>query len=622
MQEVGKAGYGGVPEPLPPKRRAVRRPLLAPGQALWRAAARRPRARPFGAALPGHPAGGVSAGAAPPPQALFDADKFKCLHEGVVGLEEQNGIHSLDGAVYLASGLVECGWKGDNWRATVDTADADAVPTEAEWALFAAANDANMAAALVYGPTCAVQAGDRVVVVSGEHRERRGALGCDQDGEREQGADIVVPVGRVRHHVLSTPRPIEGSWKADPSTGRARCALTDGAHKMVQVGLGDIQLALGIGDVVRIRRGPRAGSVGLVAGSLGKAETEFLPCDPGRSRRYLAALSRPGALQGSSDDAAYCVPVADLEPLDEVVYAVAPGARPKRPSDVSKAVKAEMWTGKGYEVQVVHRHERKACFGTVIGYVEGASTRLPYDSIEFKRDENGKLRLRWLETDGGVKLKVQIEMGLEVVDATMEQCVHRKSGLPLQLHQILEVIGGSSGEDDEKPAQLPEVPAAAPLPRTTSVPEDIVGETTGKWLTRPQLVGKRIDVRVEGVMKSAYRRAVTNRALLREGKEGFLAPLTRPVVNLRDGVKMRLEPFWESRVIIIGPDVDGSWERVGLYAETVPGRVGLQREGGALRRPVGWFDLSSLCRAINEPWPSTGDTVLEATDFDAEPPES
>ncbi|KAJ6485563.1 hypothetical protein C8R45DRAFT_276081 [Mycena sanguinolenta] len=630
----------------------------------------------------------------PPPQALFDADKFKRLHEDVT-LEERNGIHILNGMVYLSSGLVECDWKGDNWRATVATAHA--MPTEAEWALFAAANDANLESTPVFGPTCALQAGDRVVVVSGEHKsetgrvlavfDREGAYknGCkavvrwaviqtEDGGRMDDAADIMVPVSRVLRHVLSTPRPIEvgarvtivdgtrcrgqsGTLEGRTEHGACEVRLADGGREVVQVHLRDIQLELSIGDAVRIRRGPRAGTVGFVAGTLGRAETEFLPCDPGRSRRCLAALqARTGCVQSSSNDATYRVPVADLEPLDELAYAAAPGARPTRPNDVSKEVKAEMWTGKGYdgmEVQIVRRHGRKACFGTVVGYVEAVGPAPPYDSIEFKRDENGKLRRRWLKTDGGVKLRIQIEMGSEMVDATMDQVIHRFTGLPLWRHRLLEAIGGTGAGDEDKPVEQPRAPvAASPPPPTATV--DVVGDTTGEWLTRPQLVGKRVDVRVENVKASRYRKAVTKRALLREGREGFLVPLLKPIVmrDLRNGVWARLKPFSEhcpipadalrplritsrgrsiaddkSRVIIIGPDVDGSLDRVGLYAETIPGGVGpvkvrfpLEWQGGSLKTPVGWFDLSSMCRAENQPL-EFPEIRLDATDFDAEPPE-
>jgi hypothetical protein len=79
------------------------------------------------------------------------------------------------------------------------------------------------------------------------------------------------------------------------------------------------------------------------------------------------------------------------------------------------------------------------------------------------------------------------------------------------------------------------------------------------------------------------------------------------------------------RVIIIGPDVHGSRQHVGDYAETIPAsiqhgsavvEVRFPREIGGGRPPNGRYHLECLCRSQNVKLRAF---KLPATDFDAAP---
>jgi hypothetical protein len=84
------------------------------------------------------------------------------------------------------------------------------------------------------------------------------------------------------------------------------------------------------------------------------------------------------------------------------------------------------------------------------------------------------------------------------------------------------------------------------------------------------------------------------------------------------------------RVIIIGPDKDGSRTHIGEYAETQPATVGvpstfvrvrfqkLRVDGGAIIQPFGRYHLNCLCRAFNRAIPGYEETC-PPTDFAADP---
>jgi hypothetical protein len=177
-------------------------------------------------------------------------------------------------------------------------------------------------------------------------------------------------------------------------------------------------------------------------------------------------------------------------------------------------------------------------------------------------------------------------------------------------------------------------------------------------LLQPEFVNKRIDVKVVDVKAclNTHLRKINTKTFAAEGKVGYLSPFPVPVNETklnRDNLEVRLEPMSHptmippgairphrrtvpdpttgldqcisaavGRVIIIGPDVYGSRQRVGQYAETIPAsiqhgspvvEVRFPLESGG-RPPNGTYHLECLCRSRNvalDVW------NIPATDFDA-----
>ncbi len=176
-------------------------------------------------------------------------------------------------------------------------------------------------------------------------------------------------------------------------------------------------------------------------------------------------------------------------------------------------------------------------------------------------------------------------------------------------------------------------------------------------------MGKRIDVKIIGISQSKFQNLVNNKTRKHEGDDAFvvpfhIAPTQRDIQ--RKGIPLRVRPFNSvallpadvikpqrrtpsyrsigqeiSRVLIIGPDIRGSWNRLGHYAETIPAasdtdadlvQVRYTREKrwpeedvSAEGNPVGQYHLASLCRAWNEEL-VVDDWRIERTDFNAGQP--
>ncbi|KAJ7206012.1 hypothetical protein GGX14DRAFT_397288 [Mycena pura] len=173
------------------------------------------------------------------------------------------------------------------------------------------------------------------------------------------------------------------------------------------------------------------------------------------------------------------------------------------------------------------------------------------------------------------------------------------------------------------------------------------GESTGRWLLHPNLVEKRIDVTVVPLpdmqkIRVQYRkldRKINNKTLQQVGTEGYLTPFTKPLTEKdleNETVEFRRIPGVVARipipglrpcrrapnmsacisaiighVLVIGPDVSGSWERTGEYAETSPSSdfpVGVVKvlfrwdhnAQGQDVRPEGIYHVQCLCRANNQ----------------------
>ena len=204
----------------------------------------------------------------------------------------------------------------------------------------------------------------------------------------------------------------------------------------------------------------------------------------------------------------------------------------------------------------------------------------------------------------------------------------------------------------------------------SSLSFDVTGETTGRWLAHPNLVGRRIDVCVVPMQELTeiarrYPKLVSdgriNKATYDRAdaqKPGTLEPLKQqvklkglerrrvkvkfplgrdasmPVVTLRpcrttyDGFDKETDKCistTQSRVIIIGPDIDGCDANIGEYAQTKPDADQLpstfvnvkfaRTDGRQIEQQHSRYHLNSLCRATNAPLIGF-ELMCPTTDFD------
>ncbi|KAJ7048070.1 hypothetical protein C8F01DRAFT_1269021 [Mycena amicta] len=320
----------------------------------------------------------------------------------------------------------------------------------------------------------------------------------------------------------------------------------------------------------------------------------------------------------------------------------------------------------GMFVQVTGKHDLKGRCGEIKGY-----------SWIRPRPEKGRPNYESIELAVGLELRTNTDK------IPFFSVVERSSGLPLhEAHVLIEYgkirhderphtpTGGDTIEPDETwPGHKSKLP---PVPRPLCWADDemygdyaappVIGERDGTWLLSDKFVNKRIDVVVvdgvsmETIAKSSQRmnKAVNDKQLKLAGVKGHLKILTSPLKASQISNSMvgfisfegkpcampmnGLLPCREypdgtpisrvaGRVIIIGPDVFGSFSRIGQYAEVVPNatrwpervvRVKFSLERNALdvvERSEMDYHLVALCLAKNIPF-----GPLLPTDFDAAVP--
>ncbi|KAJ7669177.1 hypothetical protein DFH06DRAFT_1321204 [Mycena polygramma] len=360
---------------------------------------------------------------------------------------------------------------------------------------------------------------------------------------------------------------------------------------------------------------------------------------------------------------------------------VSPNVREELDEKRREWEKMKMSTGRAYigcEVMIAgklghkklgaYSFARKGLFGTVIGYTFKQSTKSRLTKGREKRLKDGKT-----SAGADVRLRIRYEGSMEEENANLDQVVERYSKQPLEhvlylrgMHEIManQTQAPKKGSEEERFDDRPLLPPSQGWYETSREPEPLghiygpprdIGEATGHWLQPKELVCKRIDIKIEGVV------GCLKQVIGYEGKRGFVK-LAHPL-SVQDIEKKLLEcrtvpmhhpakvppvsikPYRLSepdssgtahcissvvgRVIIIGPNIHGVTDRVGQYAETVPSapahaplptpivevRFALTPSGE--RPPNEEYHLESLCRALNV---ALNAHDLPATDFDAVPP--
>ncbi|KAF8145230.1 hypothetical protein K438DRAFT_1991971 [Mycena galopus ATCC 62051] len=506
----------------------------------------------------------------------------------------------------------------------------------------------------VLSPRHRVNAGDRVVVVAGSTHRGFG--------------------GRISEFI-------------DEETIRFD-ALEPEAAAGLEVALRHVRRDFRRGDIVRAVRGEYQGQIGLIIALYLGGEIEVYICDDVQTGNFVD--SETGELKVTNDEwRGQDVDATEVKVIKLRTHDVVFVPFQHRPDPIGRTrqetgapwdrARAEwerdiMNTGRlvtGMFVRI-RWGPKKAQFGVVTGYRYTKPTIA--ENLVQRRTSTRK------ELTEDIRIQVVVEHSQTTLDLPIDKVVERFSGLPLLvavlLHRYRKLY------DFEKRAERPPTPPlpamevgnlteaeltkVVPVP-TTSVPD--IGETTGLWLTHKNLARKCIDVQVvspDSLVRLRKEPNIGNRVGVKvmkvAGYNGYVRPFDRAVTEAkayssvleflslgRDALvpMVALRPLRTTpvngqhgemccisarrcRVIIIGPDVQGSRSRIGEYAETVPESTpgaGIQivrvrfawerLENGSDYQAHAQYQLPCLCSALNRETPTKpGQPPLPPTDFD------
>jgi ribosomal protein L24 len=239
-----------------------------------------------------------------PEPELFDAERFQTLRPGD-HLVKRNMFWLWGKERRFQSGLEHRAWK------PLYTTLENAVPSDRQRALFAQSGHRALQTTPFTGRCCALQEGDFVVVVAGQHTGRTGFIvvltemkqkdaqtkrdrlvrvavvlerynGTDaiskKSLESQENPSFAVAIQCLRLHVLSTPSPLSiddrvavvaGAGRG--SSGRVESIGDDGVvtisvsgGERCQVEMRHVRRDFRVCDVVEIIRGPKKGTTGFV----------------------------------------------------------------------------------------------------------------------------------------------------------------------------------------------------------------------------------------------------------------------------------------------------------------------------------------------------------------------
>ncbi|KAF8194903.1 hypothetical protein K438DRAFT_1761182 [Mycena galopus ATCC 62051] len=370
--------------------------------------------------------------------------------------------------------------------------------------------------------------------------------------------------------------PLEGSDKQVHGHMRYLPPDFEGVHLHIRY----MQRDFRPGDVVNVVRGLYEGSVGFIIAVMFGGLVEILPvgftfrdlglvdlvtylCDADCLRVAVDKTTSDGKIKYHylTQDVSFSVPTTDIQFLHIDQWYPSASSNAPKTGDRLWSVEWENTERQASReflhrsVMLVHHKKFKGYCGTVMGYTH----RNPAEEPEYI---------------------VQLEARLTQVVVKMNHMQDRDTRRPLR--------------DDDCEQE--------PITQTQSVPENRVvddpvaedpvwgtggalivpdiGDDNGVWLTRAELVNKRIDVEIVRVKHSKFPKLINASSTRHEGRTGYLIPLSEAAKeNTLHALKpLRMTPSRKciseekGRVILIGPDVHGSWDRVGQYAEVMPGQ--------------------------------------------------
>ncbi|KAK7016476.1 hypothetical protein R3P38DRAFT_3566902 [Favolaschia claudopus] len=307
----------------------------------------------------------------------------------------------------------------------------------------------------------------------------------------------------------------------------------------------------------------------------------------------------------------------------------------------------------GVRVQVVGLGVHKGLTGVIIGDHDSEPRKA---RLERARMKGAVAWRRCALAHHGILLTIRKDASnVQIQDIPIEDVIHESTSTPLLEarhlpHDILKSStvntlgttyrGAFPVEEARRrsvtPPPLDVADISAPISVTLS------GENDGSWMDIPNLAFKRVDVHIHNI--SAHMKTLTKKALNAEGKFGHLlltdssmnssvltvhgvgpthAKITVPKICIRprrasdDALPLTMVV---ERVVIIGPDIEGVNDRLGLYAETL-GECGhglaADVVGVRFGKSSGFFFYHSahLCLAKNVFIQST-EGVYHTTDFE------
>ncbi|KAF8139558.1 hypothetical protein K438DRAFT_2117209 [Mycena galopus ATCC 62051] len=623
---------------------------------------------------------------APLPQRLFDPAKFNRDYPDkklkMAKKPEHRFLFSYRKLVFRSDGLELLSWNGDNRFFSA----VEVTPSEQDLKWFIAANTSNnvllqapekpinknippavvkrvwpdMRQRPYLGTTCALQEGDSVVVVSGQYKGRIGEIARIVDKKRilrgtgKGGADeeVVVRYVAVQRHAAT---PITYQTIHDDTTFMVpvnqlalqalafiRHMIPEDRVKVVNgaEARGTSARVLHIADDGRVELEPLQGSGEQVHLHIRYLQRDFRQAmwstsnSPNRLRVAVDKATSDGKVRTRPDgvviltglqikyhhltqDVSFSVPTADIQFLHIEQWHPPASSNAPKTGDRLWSVEwenAERQASREFlhRSVVLFNHKKfKGYCGTVVGYTH----RNPAEEPQYI---------------------VQLEARLTDVAVKMDDMRDRDTKRPLR-------------DDDYEQEPIPQT---QPVPENRVVDDPVaedavwgtggalivpdIGDDNGVWLTRAELVNKRIDVEIVGVKHSKFPKLINANGTRHEGRTGYLIPLSEAVQasTLRTkGIKIRVAPLShvatipadalkplrltptkkciseeKGRVILIGPDVYGSWDRVGQYAEVMPGQsdhpevvqVRFVKSDSDAVSPTGLYALKCLCRALNE----------------------
>ncbi|KAJ7469925.1 hypothetical protein B0H11DRAFT_1920254 [Mycena galericulata] len=655
-----------------------------------------------------------------PPPRLFHAHQVNAMYPKKV--KKRNQVYNFKSELYH-DGLLE----GEYEEQDISVVDVN--PTEAEISLFAQSEASDvegglLESALYSGPSCALQEGDRVVVVAGSHQGfvghiiavtnekhrradriqttrvaavRRGYHGVGELSRAtlaqwiDDGSCVTVPIQNIRLHFLSLPRVLaiddrvvvvggvgerrasgrvieitqEYDVRVEMQVEEEETTPNSPSNRVIQqFPMRHLQRYFRMGDVVKIIRGPHTGSVGFVVAVINAGYISFYPIRVSSRDIEFVPIDGEGFQLAFTGDWEAKSSMQDWEDKRRLI------------DRLHRVWEREcMRTGRGYlghRVKIVGSgHSYKGRVGSVKGWrfvkkvekVEDPAKRAKLEKVETARRKRLPPSLR--ETRPDIILTVQLEASLQQIDVSIDHALDEYSDLPLPQAVLFKHLAPvQSAAPDDLPEDAPDPDTAEPawVPTFSDLSDCIygpvpnIGDDNGNWLLEPKLATRRIDIKVDGVRAclAKYVDKISSKTLSFEGRVGFVAPFNKPFTT-RDLekrlVEVRLEPMNHKalipapaikpcrrteqdnhgldqcisaavgRVVVIGPDVQGSDVRVGQYAETIPkstsygsGIVDVKFARGPqdTENPTGRYHLRCLCRSLNKPMPDWG---IPATEF-------